>query len=587
MVKANPRFAFPMSYDLRGGEVVKRMVFSVFVVLVMAASVAGTEEENSIRPIGGLSFADEYELTIVNVVVHVTDKEGNPVDDLTQADFKIFQDGQEKPITNFKLYTKDVYDEYAAIPELPSVSGESTKRPKPRPISMIIYIDNDNLHPMDRNRVLRYARDFVRDNLRPPVQMMVVSFQQKSLKILQPFTSDSIAVLDALRKVRMVSGGLPERESARRDVLDRMHTEIENQGRASSFGARGAQAYSDVLAYANEENYNLMCSIDGLREAVTFLAGAEGRKSVLYLSNGLPMIPGFDLFNAVSDSFNDPSVLTEVQRYDRSSSFKTVVSAANSHDVSFYTVGAGGLEVVGMSANEYRSGRNPVVSTLGADSFLGSLRMMAKGTGGMAIVKTNDFAEGFDRIEKDLYSYYSLGYRLVQVGSDKVHKTKVTLPGHSDLTLRYRTNWVEKSLETLVQERVLAGLLHDLDENPMGLKVETGEPSPAAGELSGIPMFLSFQIDKIALLPEGEDYVGRVVLFVAARDADGKRSDTVREEHEIRISADEYDQVRKRLFGIDTSLLMTPGVYRVAIGLMDQVTRQASYGASNFTIPSP
>lgn len=565
----------------------KRMIFSVLVLLVVGVSFAGSEGENTIRPIGGLSFADEYDLTIVNVVVHVTDNQGNPVDDLTQGDFKIFQDGQEKPISNFKLYTKDAYDEYAAIPELPSMSGESDNRPTPRPISMILYIDNDNLHPLDRNRVLRYARDFVRNNLRPPVQMMVVSFQQRSLKILQPFTSDPMPVLDALRKVRNVSGGLPERESARRDVLDRMNREIENQGRASSFGARGAQAFDDVLAYANEENFNLMNAIDGLREVVTFLAGAVGRKSVLYISNGLPVVPGFDLINAVSDSFNDPSVLTEVQRYDRSSWFKTVVAAANSQDVSFYTVGAGGLEAVGMSANEYRSGRNPVVSTLGADSFLGSLRMLAKGTGGMAIVKTNDFAEGFDRIEKDLYSYYSLGYRLVQSGSDKVHRTKVSLPGHSDLTLRYRTNWVEKSLETLVQDRVLAGLLHDLDENPMGLKVETGQPSPAAGELSGIPMFLSFQIDTIALLPEGEDYVGRVVLFVAARDDDGKRSDTVREVHEIRISAEEYDQVRTGLFGIDTSLLMNPGAYRVSVGLMDQVTRQASYGTSNVTIATP
>lgn len=566
---------------------VKRIVFSGLLMLIVAASVAGTEEENSIRPIGGLSFADEYELTIVNVVVHVTDKKGNPVTDLGQEDFKVFQDGREKPITNFKLYTKDVYEEFAAIPELPSISGEPSKRPRPRPVNMILYIDNDNLHPLDRNRVLRYARDFVRDNLRPPVRMMVVSFQQKSLKVLQPFTSDPGPVLDALRKVRTVSAGIPERESARRDVLDRMHREVENQGRASSFGARSAQAYNDVLTYADEENFNLMCSIDGLREVVTFLAGAKGRKSVLYISNGLPMIPGFDLINAVSDEFNDPSVLTETQRYDRSSWFKTVVAAANAHEVSFYTVGAGGLEAVGMSANEYRSGRNPVVSTLGADSFIGSLRMMAKGTGGMAIVKTNDFAEGFERIETDLYSYYSLGYRLVQSGIDKVHRTKVTLPGHSDLTLRYRTNWVEKSLETRVQERVLAGLLHDLDENPMGLNVETGVPSPAAGDLSGIPMYLSIRIDTIALLPEGEDFVGRVVLFVAARDADGKRSDTVREEHEVRISADQYERIRAGRFEIDTSLLMTPGVYRVSIGLMDQVTRQASYGSSNFTIASP
>ncbi|MEN8165545.1 MAG: hypothetical protein ABFS37_15555, partial [Acidobacteriota bacterium] len=253
----------------------------------------------------------------------------------------------------------------------------------------------------------------------------------------------------------------------------------------------------------------------------------------------------------------------------------------------FYTVGAGGLEAVGMSASEYRSNRNPVVSTLGADSFLGSLRFLAKGTGGMAIVKTNNFEEGFKRIERDLYSYYSLGYRLVQAGLDKVHRLKVTLPGHPDMNLRFRDTWVEKAVETRVQERVLAGLIHDLDENPMELEVRTGAATPATGEFWGVPVSLLFPIESVALLPEGEDYVGRVVLFIAARDADGKRSDTVREEHEIRIPADSYEQVRKLRFRVDTSLLMTNGTFRVSIGLMDQVTRQASYQKSRLTVGSP
>ncbi|MEN8165760.1 MAG: VWA domain-containing protein, partial [Acidobacteriota bacterium] len=184
----------------------KRIVLGVLVSLAAVISVAGNEGENHLRPVGGLSFADEYELTIVNVVVHVTDKQGNPVTGLTPGDFKIFQDGQEKPITNFQMYTKEVYDDFAATPEMvPKVEGETT-RPQPRPLSMILYIDNDNLHPLDRNRVLRYARVFVMENLRPPMQMMVVSRQQRMLKVLQPFTSESGPVLDALRKVRTVSG---------------------------------------------------------------------------------------------------------------------------------------------------------------------------------------------------------------------------------------------------------------------------------------------------------------------------------------------------------------------------------------------
>ena len=88
---------------------------------------------------------------------------------------------------------------------------------------------------------------------------------------------------------------------------------------------------------------------------------------------------------------------------------------------------------------------------------------------------------------------------------------------------------------------------------------------------------MSFPLRKLALLPKGDDYVGRVVLFVAARDDDGKQSDLQRQEHDITVPAAQYEEAQRKRFGIDVNLLMEPGAYKISVGLMDQVTRQASY----------
>ncbi len=565
----------------------KRCVLGLLVLLMVVAVFAEDEKESGLTPIGGLTFADKFELTVVNVMAHVTDKKGNLVTDLTKDDFRVFQDKQEKEISNFQLYTEAVYEQYAAasaklLPGMPL--PESTI--EPQSVNMIVFIDHDNLHPLDRNRVLRNVRDFVAENLRPPMQMMVVESFLGDLKILQSFTSSSREVRDSLRGITSRAGGRPERDSARQGVLERMQWEIENYGLASGLAVRATRSYNDMMTYAEEEAHNVMFSIDRLREVVTFLAGLPGRKSVLYISNGLPMVPGLDLFNAFADAYNDPTILAETQRFDRSSAFKSVVAAANSQEVSFYTIGAGGLEVVGMSANEYRGNRGPMVTSLGAETYLESLRYIAVGTGGLAIIRTNDFDAGLKRIEDDLYTYYSLGYPLVQTGRDKVHHIKVTLPDHPELVIRFRRSFVEKSLETRVQDRTLAGLLHDLNENPMDLECVTGMATPAANDLWMVPMAVSFPIEKIALLPEGEYYVGRVVIFASTRDSDGKRSEMVSQESEIRLPAGIYEQIRDSRFDIDLSLLMEAGSYRVAIGLMDQITRQASYQTITTVISS-
>jgi VWFA-related protein len=539
-------------------------------------------EPDTLEPVGGLTFKDEYELTLVNVLVYVTDHDNRPVTNLTADDFRITQDGQEREITNFETYTKDVYRTYYRAEDAPGVpqpTAAPSAEPPPllRPIWMVIYVDHENLDPLDRNRTLNQLRTFIRDNLQPPVKMMVVS-AHKSAKVIQDFTSDPALIQDALRSIRRDSTGRPTRDKERLDILRLIQQHAQDPGASSGNDSQRAGAL--ITSFAEEEANDLGVTVGAIREIVSMLSGLPGKKAILYLSNGLPMVPGQELFYAYANAYDQSAGASASNRYNQSRKFSSLVALANAQDVTFYTIDASGLGVVGMGVAESSMPMDTTAAAVGQRNYQDTLRYLADRTGGLAIVNTNDASVHLDKIEGDFYTYYSIGYPLARTGGDKVHEIEVELknPELKELTLRYRSRFVEKSLESQVRDKVQTSLMVPIEDNPMEVEVTTGHAVPTGSDSRwGVPVEVSFPLDSIALIPEGEDYVGRVVMFVAARGNGGKQSDLVRQDHEVRVPVAQYDQAKTTRFTITASLLMEEGRYTISIGLMDQVTRQASY----------
>ncbi len=580
---------------MRSGKTFTAVVGVVLIgVMALVQTVmAQAKEEPTPRPIGGLSFADDLEVTVVSVDVYVRDKKGLAVEGLTKDDFVIYQDDVKMPISNFGVLTEDVFTHSFAAPVDQVLAGGPTPTPSPdapeiRPIYMVLYVDNENLGPLDRNRVLRQVRDFVKDNLRPPTQMMVVSYQ-KSLKVEQAFTGDSLAILNSLRELRMHTGGRTERDSTRREITERLREEKDRIREDRSTGNNQhlrTGAYREIIAFAEEESNRLVFSVNAIRQVISMLSGLEGRKSIVYISDGLPMVPGLELFYEYSSLFHDSSILTKSAQFNRSRTFQSLTAAANGQDVVFYTIEAKGLAVSAGISAENRYNVDPLASSLGTSNYQDSLRFMADSTGGLAIINSNDVSRGLERIELDLHTYYSLGYTVNSSGSDKVHRIKVELADESaNYKYRYRRRFVEKSRESRVQDTVMTALMVEVEDNPMQVALDIGRSTPSTSEHWTVPVHVSFPLRKVALVPDHKDYVGRVVLFVAARDEKGKQSDLQRQEHEVRIPAADYDEAQRKRFGLDVPLLMGEGSYWVAVGLMDQITRQASFYRVRISVP--
>jgi len=575
------------------------MVLKALSLALLGGVVAGgvvVGQEPTPAPVGGLTFRDELEVSVVNVDVYVRDRQGRPVNGLGAGDFTVSQDGVTMPISHFAAMTEEVVDRAFAPP--PVVLGP-TPTPAPgepaapgeqldiRPVYVTLYIDNENLDPLNRNRVLRQLREFVTANLEPPVQMMVLA-HGKSLEVEQAFTDDRGAVLAAVRRQETRSGGWLERESSLRDILEQMTEDadrLRQPNRHTGTMAGQRDLYSSVLQFAEEEANNLAFSLGALREAITLMSGVNGRKSIIYIANGLPMTPGYGLMHEYATKYRDSSILSQRGRFERGRDFVSLAAAANAQEVSIYTIDAQGLEVGLGGSAESRYAPDPMSVSIGRSNYQDSLRFLASNTGGLAVVNTNDVAGGLERIRNDLHTYYSLGYTVTPSGQDRVHRIKVEAVGHPEYDLRYRERYVEKSLESRIQDRVMTMLVLDVQADPLGMSLEVGRPIPALAGRWTVPVRLRLPLDRLALIREGEEMVGRVVLFAASRDRSGRQSDLQRQEHEIRVPAVDGEDLAGSVYTLDVPFLMEEKSYRVAIGLMDQVTRQASFDSVELSVP--
>ena len=560
----------------------------VVIVLCCPPLTAQTEEEAE-NVAADLGFSDSVEINLVNIDVYVRDRKGNPVTDLKPEDFVVREDGEIREITNFAVLDEDAFRSFGGglAPALQVATEPEGPQTDPavdiRPTWVVLYIDQENLHPLDRTRVLRRVREFVTESLIPPVQMMVVA-NEGSLKVKQPFTSDAREVISVVRGLGRYSGGWVDRESARTDLVDRMRDLKAEQSRSEGSGAKGnRQLFQEVVAYAREEAFTLNMSLGSLRQVVDMLAGIDGRKSIIYVSNGLPMTPGLGLMHEYAMSFHDNSIFAYRGRFEKQAQFRSLTSGAASQEVVFHTLDAGGLEVNIGGGADSAYGSDPTSSQVGSSNFQGSLRFLAERTGGIAVVNTNDVSAGLQRVRDDLYSYYSIGFPTRGAGRDTVHRVEVKVPGRSGLDIRHRERFVHKSLETTVQDQVFSALLLGIDDNPMRVTIQRQNPMPATGNLWTVPVQISVPMSSLALLPMGSELVGHIVLVAGARDNGGKQSDVQREMHEIRVPADVDIEIHR--WTLDSRFLMEEGKHRIVVGILDQITRKASYATLNLKVP--
>jgi VWFA-related protein len=518
-------------------------------------------------------FIESVTVNVVNVDVYATDKKTHSfVPGLTKNDFEVYEDGRPMAITNFYSIEGGRPSEPAGAgappPPLSAAAAAEAKFapvPEDQRLRLIVYIDNFNLKPFDRNKVMRSVRIFLDQKLHRDDQVMLVTYDRE-LHVRQSFTSDPGLVNNLLLDTEKVSAQGVHAESDRREVL----REIDDAQSA-------AQALGFARTYAAGLHNDVQFTLDALRNMVTMLAGMPGRKAVLYVSDGIPMISGYDVFYAVQDKFKEQApALSAITEFDSSRKLEELANAANANRVTFYTIDAGGLRVLSSyTAENARPGAGAMTDQMSIQNSQDSIVMLAERTGGISVLNANDVAPHLDRIGRDFTSFYSLGYSPNHHGDGRFHKITVKVK-RKGVELRHREGYRDKDTETQMNEITLAALQFPFDTNPLGVGLSFGRPARRADGLYQVPVVVRIPLGKLLFVPRPTTHEGRIRLFIAAMDTDGNTSDVSQTPLGISVPLADVSTIGAKYYTYSVTLLMRPGEQRVAIGLRDEVASQQS-----------
>jgi VWFA-related protein len=556
-------------------------VLCLALVMPAVAVAQGKKVQPKAEPTSNL-FLETVNVSVVNVDVYVTDKKtGKPATGLTEDDFELLENGKPVKITNFYVVDggKGTLNGEPTAP-LPAAGTPEPPRGDPRELDrspvpedqrlrLVVYIDNFNLRPFNRNRVMRELRVFLSQNVKKGDQVTLLTYD-RSLKVRRPFTSDPNLIAASMLELEKVSAQGPQQDSERREVLRNI---------ADSQSASEAQSYA--RAYAESIFNDLTFATNALKETVNSMAGMPGRKAILYVSDGLPMIAGQDAFAAVQEKFaQQTGGFTETFQYDASRRFSDVAAAANANRVTFYAIDAAGLRVnSSISAeNAGGAGQSAFLDGMNVANLQSPIQLLAEKTGGQAILNTNNVLNLLNsKIARDFDTYYSLGYTPANFGDGRFYKLAVKMK-RKGYAVRHREGYRNKSPETLMTEGTMAALQFGYESNAMGVTLEFGTPTERKDGYYLVPINVRIPLEKVVLVPrEGGIEEARVRVFVGAMDGKGGVSEVQQTPVPISIPEAEMAKISGKYFAYSLTLLMRDGEQKVAVGVRDDVAGQSAF----------
>jgi VWFA-related protein len=336
------------------------------------------------------------EVTRVQVSVRVTDAEGRFVRGLTAADFTVSENGKRQDIVAFDAYRFDAGMTLADVPALGPVTTAAAVATNVHSSDARVFalvIDDLHIHPRRTERARAIGREFV-DRLHPSDLLLVATTSGRMASYT--FSRDRTRALQIIESV--FGQRLPDA------TAELMKSPARHLG-------TGDYAIPGLAESQQQRVMQLEMAYESIARAAAAAMGLEGRrKTLLFVSEGSPV--GATV-NAAGGMIGSSSA---------SLALRDALAAATVADMVVYTVTPTGLDVPGEYFIE-SNGRGQEYGThriLTSDDLATAiaehmqtktqLRDIARLTGGLALIDTNDASRALERIMDEASEYYVLAY---------------------------------------------------------------------------------------------------------------------------------------------------------------------------------
>ncbi|HEX9286731.1 MAG TPA: VWA domain-containing protein, partial [Thermoanaerobaculia bacterium] len=459
------------------------------------------------------TFTEEVEVRVMDLDVAVNDSSGRPVPDLKREDFTVRVDGKPVPIDYFARVDEGTIH----APDLATASPDQVLAAYRRgdeafvPRHFLMYVDLGHLAPGGRKRALDGLRDLI-TRMGPNDRGRVLMFDRRS-KELTEWTSSKEDLFAALTRIEKAGVGMSRLLTERQTLRD-----IDSTGRRSTREFLARQ-------YAEQERAEVRQMLDDIGSELATLAPLVGKKAILFVSGGFDFQPGYAM---ASYALGQPSLLALDVR-NVSSELDRVVRRANASEITFYTVDARGLEAEGISAsNDDPLLARPGVSFIARQDSQAGLVQLARETGGLALLNSNDFAKGLSRVYQDTSAYYSIGVTLSKLPSTGYQQVRVDVnrPG---VTVRSRRGYAARNDADRARDRVQATLKTNLSYSGIPVALRTAPPTKKGSRFT-LPISVSIPASGLTFTGEGAARHAAADVYIGAMDDAGRMSDIAREE---------------------------------------------------------
>jgi VWFA-related protein len=580
-------------------------------MLVILAVATGTARQQPVPQRAPGTIKEGVTAVLVDVVVR--DRRGQPVRDLTPADFEILEDGDPQTIASFTLVS-DGGTPPPATASAPSPAAAAAPGPGgsaapaaggPGVTAMVFH----GLSPESRRRAVQAARAYVGAKEETTTNYIGVFALDLSLGAAVPFTRNAFALREAFDRIASgstASFNSPEQQQQRANA--ERQAAVAGQAAATAAAAGGPGASAAIGGAPGDAQLAQMAAniikgfesmdrdqqgyaaVNGLFAIVRTLGRLPGRKSVILFSEGIAVSSNVHrLYLGVIDAANRANVsiytidAAGLRADSDQSAIRDRVNAAakGGIDTAYSADGPGAAFTGALEGNEFNLRSDPATS----------LGQLAVDTGGVLFNNTNNLRPAFERIENDLRNYYLLGYtptnpkydgrfRAIQV---KVKRQGVAIaarkgyfavrdPGDTPVNA-----WEAPALGALEQKPV-----------PNAFPVRAASLLfPERGRPGLVPVIVEFKTAPLTFQPaaDNKNYTSDFTVLVRFIDSQNQAVRKLSQHYEIRGELAQIDRAKQGDVIFYRESELPPGVYSMETIVHDAPSGKASARFSTVEIP--
>src|SRR5579863_501568 len=502
------------------------------------------------------------ELVLVNVVAR--DKKGNPVRDLKQVDFTLYEDGKKQQISTFDFEDVDQLPITAGATVTGAAHGTLLRSTKKSPPTLdardrrliVLFFDFSAMEPDQIDRSVDAAKKFVSTKMQPADLLALVSLAT-NMHVDCDFTDDKDKLLALLTSYN--SG----------------------QGQGFDNGATGnAEGTAETSGSFTEDDTDLNTftadrKLLAIQSLVQVLGKLPQKKSIVYFSNGITQ-----------------------SGVDNQSALRAATAAAVKANASIYSLDVRGLQAFppgGEAQNASLHGQSAYTGASVLNDLNGNaasqdtLATLSADTGGKAFFDSNDFSGVFSQVQKDSSVYYVLGFTSTNpLKNGRFRHLKVQL-NRPDVKLEFRPGYYagrdyqhlnRADREAQLEDELAAELPQTdvplyagtayfrQDDSHYYLAVSLVVPG------SQIPFVSEKDKDNATI-----DIIGEVRIGEKGRVPVGQLRDTVK------LAVDSSQQVRRKNVQYNTGFVLAPGNYHLKFIVRENQTGRMGSFETDVQVP--